>query len=62
MGMRMRFGPPGHARDREALKGVTLDRRVLKRAWGFARPYRLVILGFLATIVVSSLIGLLPPL
>jgi ATP-binding cassette subfamily B protein len=60
--MRMRFGPPGHARDREALKGVTLDRRVLKRAWGFARPYRLVILGFLATIVVSSLIGLLPPL
>jgi ATP-binding cassette subfamily B protein len=60
--MRMRFGPPGHARDSEALKGVTLDRRVLKRAWGFARPYRLVIVGFLATIVVSSLIGLLPPL
>ena len=60
--MRMRFGPPGHARDREALKGVTLDRRVLKRAWGFARPYRLVIVGFLATIVLSSLIGLLPPL
>jgi ATP-binding cassette, subfamily B, bacterial len=60
--MRMRFGPPGHGRDKETLKGVTLDRRVLKRAWGFARPYRLVIVGFLATIVVSSLIGLLPPL
>jgi ATP-binding cassette subfamily B protein len=65
MGMRMRFGPPpghGRDRDREALKGVTLDRRVLARAWGFARPYRVVILVFLVTIVVSSLIGLLPPL
>jgi ATP-binding cassette subfamily B protein len=63
MGMRMRFGPPsGHGRDREALKGVTLDRRVLARAWGFARPYRVVIAIFLLTIVVSSLIGLLPPL
>ncbi len=64
MGMRMRFGPPGHGRDRdpEALKGVTLDRRVLARAWGFARPYRGIIAVFLGTIVVSSLIGLLPPL
>jgi ATP-binding cassette subfamily B protein len=59
--MRMRVGP-GHGRDREAVKGVRLDRRVLRRAWGFARPYRLVIIGFLVTIVVSSLIGLLPPL
>src|SRR5262249_10620543 len=63
MGMRMRFGPPsGHGRDREAVKGVTLDRRVLARAWGFARPYRVVIAIFLVTIVVSSLVGLLPPL
>ena len=40
MGMRMRIGPPRFGRDAEAVKGVTLDRRVLRRAWGFARPYR----------------------
>ncbi len=58
----MRVGPPRHVRDRDAVKGVVIDRRVLQRAWGFARPYRRQILGFLATIVASSLIGLLPPL
>ena len=63
MGMRVgRVGPPRHGRDAEAVKGATLDRRVLRRAWGFARPYRLWIAAYLATIVVSSLLGLLPPL
>jgi ATP-binding cassette subfamily B protein len=32
------------------------------RAWGFARPYRRWIFVYLATIVVTSLLGLLPPL
>jgi ATP-binding cassette subfamily B protein len=32
------------------------------RAWGFARPYRRWILLYLATIVFTSLLGLLPPL
>jgi ATP-binding cassette subfamily B protein len=60
--MRMRAGPHHLGSDPEAVKGVSIDRRVLRRAWGFARPYRRLIAGFLATIVVSSLIGLLPPL
>ncbi len=58
----MRIGPPRFGRDAEAVKGVTLDRRVLRRAWGFARPYRGWLVAYLATIVVSSLLGLLPPL
>src|SRR5436305_505162 len=63
MGMRMRIGPPRHVgHDRDEIKGVTLDRRIVRRAWGFARPYRRWLAAYLATIVVSSLLGLLPPL
>jgi len=60
--MRMRIGPPRLGRDTEAVKGKSLDRRVLRRAWSFARPYRGWLIAYLATIVVGSLIGLLPPL
>jgi ATP-binding cassette subfamily B protein len=60
--MRMGMGRPPHAlrSDPESLKGVKLDRRVLRRALGFARPYRWQIVGFLTMIVAGALIGLLP--
>jgi ATP-binding cassette, subfamily B, bacterial len=51
-----RMGDPG------AVKGKKLDKGVLRRAWGFARPFRTLILIFLATIIVSAMLGLLPPL
>jgi len=44
------------------VKGRTVDRRIIRRAWVFARPYRVAILGFLVTIVVAALLALLPPL
>jgi ATP-binding cassette subfamily B protein len=50
-------------RDRdEALKDAEFDRRVVRRAWGFAHPFRWSIAGFLAAIVVSAIVALLPPL
>ncbi|MBV8161516.1 MAG: ABC transporter ATP-binding protein [Acidimicrobiia bacterium] len=49
-------------RGRDHLKGKSLDRCVMRRVWAFARPYRRMILGFLASIVLGSLIGILPPL
>ena len=49
-------------RGRDHLEGKSLDRRIVQRVWTFARPYRRMILGFLATIVVGSFIGILPPL
>ncbi len=49
-------------RGRDHLKGKSIDRGVLKRVWAFARPYRRMILGFLATIVAGSFIGIVPPL
>ena len=58
----MRMGPhmmmPG---DTEAVKGVKLERTSLRRAWGFAHPYRGTIAVFLLSIFISALIGLVPP-
>jgi ATP-binding cassette, subfamily B, bacterial len=48
--------------DPSLLKGKKLDRGILRRAWGFALPFRGLILLFLATIVVGAMLGLLPPL
>jgi ATP-binding cassette subfamily B protein len=52
----------GMGLDADAVKGVALDRRVVARAWSFARPYRSAIALFLVTIVIGALLGLLPPL
>ena len=48
--------------DDEALKDAGIDRRVVRRAWGFAHPFRWSIVGFLVAIVLSALVALLPPL
>ncbi len=44
------------------LTGATVDRSIMRRVWSFARPYRAMIIGLLATIVVDSIVGILPPL
>src|SRR5438105_3941192 len=49
-------------RDRDAFKGKSIDRGIVRRVWQFARPYRWMILAFLATIVLDSLLGIAPPL
>jgi ATP-binding cassette, subfamily B, bacterial len=48
--------------DPSLVKGKKLDRGILRRAWGFAAPFRRLILLFLATIVFGAMLGLLPPL
>lgn len=48
-------------RDTSAVAGKRLDREVLRRAWGFAVPYRAMITGFVAVIVVMALLQLVPP-
>ena len=59
----MRMGPhsliPG---DPHAVKGQKVRRATLRRAWVFAHPYRFHIAGFLAAILVSAVLGLVPPL
>src|SRR3954447_25122944 len=58
--MRMAHGMMG-PRDASSLEGATVSRSTVRRAWTFARPYRTTILVFLAAIIGSALLGLVPP-
>ncbi|NIR36560.1 MAG: ABC transporter ATP-binding protein [Actinobacteria bacterium] len=50
------------ATDRSGLEGKQLSRETRRRVFAFARPYRLHIALFVFTVVVSTFLGLLPPL
>lgn len=58
----MRMGPhmmmPG---DASAVKGRRLRSTAMRRVWRFARPYRWSISAFLFSILLASLIALVPP-
>jgi ATP-binding cassette subfamily B protein len=56
--------PPHHAlgADPAKIAGATVGKGVVRRVMGFARPYRWLIGGFLLTIVIEAVIGLIPPL
>src|SRR6266496_3167322 len=47
---------------RELPKGTKLAAGTVRRVWGFARAYRLLIVGFLVSIGLSSLLGAATPL
>ncbi len=48
--------------DRSGVIGRQLSRDTRRRVFSFAAPYRRTIIGFVATIVASTFLGLLPPL
>lgn len=48
--------------DRSKLDGASINRATRRRVYSFARPYRAHITLFVATIVVATFLGLLPPL
>ena len=49
-------------RDRESMKGATINRDSAARVWQFASPYRSMVIGFLITVVLQALLGLIPPI
>ncbi len=49
-------------RDREAMKDATIDRHSAARVWRFARPYKGMVAGFLITVILQAVLGLLPPI
>lgn len=59
----MRMNPhmlmPG---DRSAIEGTAVSQASIRRIGRFARPYAGAIIGFLASIIVSALLALVPPL
>ena len=50
------------AADRSGLKDRTITADTRRRVWGFALRYRASIVAFVATVVASTFLGLLPPL
>ena len=59
----MRMGPHTMlGSDPSAVQGAPLGRDVLKRVLRFSKPYRAMLIGFLATIVLAAVIQLAPPL
>jgi ATP-binding cassette subfamily B protein len=49
-------------RDPDLLTGASVDRSIVRRVWAFARPYRWMLAGFLASILAAAVVGILPPL
>jgi len=49
-------------RDPDLVAGKSVDRSVLRRVFGFARPYRRLLLVFVGCILAGSVVGILPPL
>jgi len=49
-------------RDPKSVEGAKVDKESARRVWRFASPYRSLVFGFLATVVASAVLGLVPPL
>ncbi len=49
-------------RDRDSYKGAKIDRQSASRVWRFARPYRPLVGGFLFTVMLQAVLGLVPPI
>ena len=48
--------------DRSQLEGARIDRTVVRRVLRFAAPYRWMLAGFVAVLVLQALVGIVPPL
>jgi ATP-binding cassette subfamily B protein len=48
--------------DPDKLRNAHVDRHLVRRVWAFARPYRVMLIAFLVTIVLEAFVGILPPL
>ncbi|HJO79945.1 MAG: ABC transporter ATP-binding protein [Acidimicrobiales bacterium] len=51
-----------HTMSRERPPQGTIGADTRRRVWGYARPHRTMVGGFLITVVASSLLGVVPPL
>ncbi len=49
-------------RDKSSVEGARIDRQSALRVWRFAAPYRGLVMGFLITVVIDAVLGLVPPL
>ena len=54
----MSMRPP---RPTHQLSTQKVNRATLRRAWQFARPYRGLLVGYLAVTILTTVLGVLPP-
>jgi ATP-binding cassette subfamily B protein len=52
----------GFGRDAKAVKGKKVERELVRRVLGLARPYRAQLIGFVVTVVLAAIISAVPPL
>lgn len=49
-------------RDKSSVEGAKFDRESAARIWRFASSYRTLVIGFLLTVILDAVLGLVPPL
>lgn len=47
-------------RDREKVADAKIDKEAAQRVWRFASPYRRQVIGFLVTVIIQALLGIVP--
>ncbi|HEY7440144.1 MAG TPA: ABC transporter transmembrane domain-containing protein, partial [Acidimicrobiia bacterium] len=52
----------GFRRDQSALRGKRIERQLLRRVAAMAKPYRLLIVGFLVAVIADNFLGIVPAL
>jgi ATP-binding cassette, subfamily B, bacterial len=52
----------GFRRDPDAIAGKRIERALVRRVLGLARPYRWLLVGFLVTAIAASIVTVIPPL
>src|SRR5581483_8949783 len=59
----MRMGQHGMlGSDPDAVKGARLQRSLVRRIWAYVRAYRRMLVGYLVTIVLEAVLGIIPAL
>lgn len=58
--MQMHQTMMGFRRDPDAVRGKRVERALLRRVLGLARPYRSALIGFLVTVVLAAAVGVVP--
>ena len=62
MGMPMHQTMMGFRHDPNLVRGRRVERALIRRVLGLARPYRALLIGFLVSVIAAAAVAVLPPL
>ena len=58
--MQMHQTMMGFRRDNDAIRGKRVERALIRRVIGMTRPYRGALIGFLITVILAAMVGVVP--